>query len=110
MVQMTCQQMDKQTTTCQAKNKTEQFKFLVLESFIILSPGLAFLGEVQKYQPIIWADRDSSHYHRLDESISENLLFPYCERELPCLEAISEYKVSIQFLSLRPPFRGMDAA
>lgn len=66
------------------KWKKIQQLFLVLDSFIILSPELAFswLG-VQKYQPIICADRDSYYYHRLDECISESLLFPWDWTPMP---------------------------
>lgn len=74
--------------------KIQQLLFLVLDSFIILSPELAFLGWSPKI-PIYHLDRDSYYYHRLDECISENLLFPHYEMELPPLEVISEYKVSI---------------
>lgn len=92
------------------KREIQQFIDLVLESCHSIPRVSFFLAGVQKYQPTIWVERDSYYYHRLDERISENLLFPYHEMELPCLEATSEYRVSVQLVSLRSPVRGMDAA
>lgn len=67
------------------------FRFFKILSFYPQSPkypfGL-FLAEVLKYEPSIWANRDSYYYHRLDGCISENLLFPYHSMELSCSEAI----------------------
>lgn len=96
MVQMTS--TDRQADHNLSKLKTiQQFIFLVLESFKTLSPELAFSWLESKNTNLSSGQTDSHYYHRLDQCISENLLFPYHEIELPCLEVISEYKVSIHF-------------
>lgn len=111
MVQMLCQQTEHSfKVKALKKREIQQFIDLVLESCRSIPRVSFFLAGVQIYQPTIWVERDSYYYHRLDECISENLLFPYHKMELPCLEATSEYKASIQLVSLRSAIRGMDAA
>lgn len=95
MVQMACQQWTSRSQLVKAKKDSAIIVFNAW-FFYHSIPRISFsFAGVQKYQPIIWANRNSYYYHRLYECISENLLFPYYEMELPCPEVISEYKVSI---------------